>query len=212
YMQNIQRKRLHDVFAELIKLRVHSLYKDVFITNQINRSLSSGFKWLQVTTDTSKICVVGNFDVVSQTGSITFQSAGTWYDYIDGSTISATGAAQNITLQPGEYHVYLNRNVMSSLVTAIPPVNSNRSGLFVNVYPNPGDQNITIDVNLPESGNAQIALLSITGQKVKTIHSGFLPKGFHSISFTDHGKLPGGIYLLQMNTKTLSGSVRLVLK
>jgi 1,4-alpha-glucan branching enzyme len=212
YLQTIQRKRLHDVFAELIKLRFHSLYKDVFITNQVNRSLSSGFKWLQITTDTSKICVVGNFDVISQTGSVLFQSAGTWYDYIDGSTISATGTAQSITLQPGEYHVYLNRNVASSLVTAIPPVNSNRNGLFVNVYPNPTVQGSTIDVNLTESGNVQIDLLNITGQKLMTIHSGFLSKGFHTITFTNTRKLPAGLYLLQMKTKTLTGSVRLILK
>jgi len=212
YMQNMQRKRLHDVFAELIKLRSHSLYKDVFITNQVNRSLSSGFKSLQVTTDSSKICVVGNFDVISQTGSVTFQNAGTWYDYLDGSTIAATGVAQNITLQPGEYHVYLNRNVTSSLVTAIPPVNSNRNGLFVNVYPNPADQNVTVDVNLTESGNVQIDLLNVTGQRVKTLHSGFLTKGPHTINFATGLKLQPGVYLLRMNTKTLSGAVRLVLK
>ena len=212
YLQNIQRKRLHDVFAELIKLRFHTSYKDVFITNQINRSLGGAFKWLQVTTDTSKICVVGNFDVVSQTGSVTFQTGGTWYDYIDGSTISATGTAQNITLQPGEYHVYLNRNVASSLVTAIPPINSNRDGLFVNVYPNPAPKDVTIDVNLTESGNVQIDLLSITGQRLTTIHSGFLAKGFHTITFKNERHLQPGIYLLQMNTKTLTGSVRLVLK
>src|SRR6266487_82131 len=212
YLQNMQRRRLHDVFAELIKLRFHSLYKDVFITNQVNRSLSSGFKWLQITTDTSKICVVGNFDVVSQTGSVSFQNAGTWYDYIDGSTISATGTAQSITLQPGEYHVYLNRNVASSLVTAIPPVNSNRNGLFVNVYPNPAAEKATIDINLTESGNVQIDLLNINGQRLMNIHSGFLPKGFHTISFINYRKLPAGLYLLQMNTKTLTGSVRLILK
>jgi hypothetical protein len=212
YMQNIQRKRLHDVYAELIKLRFHSLYKDVFITNQISRSLNGGFKWLQITTDTSKICVVGNFDVAPLTASVTFQNAGTWYDYLDGSTISATGTAQNVTLQPGEYHVYLNRNVASGLVTAIPAISSNRNGLFVNVYPNPADGHIIIDVNLIESGNVQIDLLNIAGQKVKTIHSGFLAKGFHSISYVKDGKFPGGVYLLRMNTKTLSGSVRLVLK
>jgi 1,4-alpha-glucan branching enzyme len=212
YLQIIQRKRLHDVFAELIKLRFNSLYKDVFITNQISRSLGSGFKWLQITTDTSKICVLGNFDVVSQTGSVTFQNAGTWYDYIDGSTISATGTAQSITLQPGEYHVYLNRNVASNLVTAIPPINSNRNGLFVNVYPNPAVQNAAIDINLTESGNVQIDLLSITGQKLMNIYSGFLSKGFHTISFANNKKLPAGLYLLQMNTKTVTGSVRLILK
>jgi hypothetical protein len=29
---------------------------------------------------------------------------------LNGTTITATGAAQSFTLQPGEYHVYLNRN------------------------------------------------------------------------------------------------------
>jgi 1,4-alpha-glucan branching enzyme len=212
YLQYIQRKRLHDVFAELIKLRFHSLYKDVFITNQVSRSLSTGFKWLQITTDSSKICVVGNFDVVSQTGSVSFQNAGTWYDYIDGSTISATGTAQSITLQPGEYHVYLNRNVASGLVTAIPPINSNRNGLFVNVYPNPAAQDVAIDINLTESGNVQIDLLNVAGQKLVNIYSGFLSRGAHRISFANNKRLPAGLYLLQMNTKTLTGSVRLILK
>jgi len=212
YLQNIQRKHLHNVFAELIKLRFQTLYKDVFTTNQITRDLTGAFKWIQVTTDTSKICVVGNFDVVSQTGSVTFQNSGTWYDYITGTTISATGAAQNITLQPGEYHVYLNRNVTSSLVTAIPAVNSNRDGLFVNVYPNPAVQNVTIDVNLTESGDVKIDLLNIGGQRVMNVYSGFLAKGFHTIAFKDDKKLPAGLYLLRMNTKTLTGSVRLVLK
>src|SRR5437773_7905864 len=163
YLQDIQRKRLHDVYAELIKLRFHPLYKDVFLTNQISENFSNGFKWLEVTTDTSKICVVGNFDVVSQTGSVTFQNAGTWYDYLDGTTFTATGAAQDIGLQPGEYHVYLNRNVVSTIATPVTSINIPGNNLLIKVYPNPVLKNAAIDVTVPESGKVEIDLFNVAG-------------------------------------------------
>jgi hypothetical protein len=57
-----------------------------------------------------KVMVMGNFDVVSQTGSVTFPTSGAWYDYLNGSTMAATGNAQSFTLAPGEYHVYTRIN------------------------------------------------------------------------------------------------------
>jgi 1,4-alpha-glucan branching enzyme len=44
-------------------------------------------------------------------GSVTFPSAGTWYDYLNGTTIMATGASQAFTLQPGEYHVFTSADI-----------------------------------------------------------------------------------------------------
>jgi hypothetical protein len=82
----------------------------VFVSNQIQPNLSGAFKTLKLSQGDASILVMGNFDVVPQTSSVTFQSAGTWYDYLNGTTITATGAAQSFTLLPGEYHVYLNMN------------------------------------------------------------------------------------------------------
>ena len=211
YLQNIQRKRLHDVFGELIKLRSHSLYKDVFITNQVTQNLTNGFKILQVNTDTSKLCVIGNFDVVPQTTDITFQTAGTWYDYFNGTTLSATGLAQSITLQPGEYHIYLNRNVVSNIITPVSAINTPGSTLFLKMLPNPVLQNAIIDVTVPEAGNLQLDLLNISGQKMSNIYSGFLSKGDHTIDFTKKN-LPAGVYMLKVNSKISSGSIKIVVK
>jgi 1,4-alpha-glucan branching enzyme len=211
YLQNIQRKRLHDVFAELIKLRFHSLYKDVFITNQVSENLTGGFKILQVDTDTSKICVIGNFDVIPQTADVTFQSAGTWYDYFDGSTLNATGLPQSVMLQPGEYHVYLNRNVVSNIVTPVSAINSTESNLFVRMLPNPVLQNAVINIATPIAGNVQIDLLNIHGQKVSNIYSGFLSKGDHTINLTKKN-LPAGVYMLKVNSKISSGAIKFVVK
>ncbi|MEO6454233.1 MAG: alpha-amylase family glycosyl hydrolase [Ginsengibacter sp.] len=110
YLQNADRKHLHDVFSSLMRLRSNPLYTDVFISDQIEKDLGGAFKWLKVTKDAASLMVIGNFDVVSQPGTVTFPTSGIWYDYLNGTTIIATGAPQSITLQPGEYHVYLNSN------------------------------------------------------------------------------------------------------
>jgi hypothetical protein len=212
YLQNIQRLRLHDIFAALIQLRFHPLYKDVFLTNQISRDLANGFKWLQVNTDTSKICVIGNFDVVPLTSNITFQTAGTWWDYLNGNTITATGSAQSITLQPGEYHVYLNRNVVNTVTTPVSSVNATGNYLVIKVYPNPVSHRASVDINIPSSGNAEIVLLNDVGQKMMNIYSGFLTRGVHHFNLDNSKHLSAGAYLLKVNSKDSDGVVKIILQ
>jgi 1,4-alpha-glucan branching enzyme len=110
YLQVANRKKLNDVYSSLIKLRFNNLYKDLFISNAVQQDFTGAFKTLKLSQAGASIVVIGNFDVVPQTSSVTFQNAGTWYDYLNGTTLTATGAVQPFTLQPGEYHVYLNMN------------------------------------------------------------------------------------------------------
>ncbi|MEO8414187.1 MAG: alpha-amylase family glycosyl hydrolase [Ginsengibacter sp.] len=110
YLQQANRRQLNTIYSRLIKLRFNNLYKDLFLSNAIQENFAGAFKTLQLSQNGASVVVIGNFDVVAQTGSATFPSAGTWYDYLQGTTITATGAAQSFTLQPGEYHVYLNLN------------------------------------------------------------------------------------------------------
>ncbi len=119
YLQNANRKALHDVYSKLLTLRKVPQYLPTFVTDRIGFNLGGDFKWLQVTTNELSICVIGNFGVNSSTGSVTFQNSGTWYNYLQGGTRNATGGSENITLQPGEYYVYLNRDVTAN-VNALP--------------------------------------------------------------------------------------------
>ncbi|MCY7421664.1 MAG: T9SS type A sorting domain-containing protein [Chitinophagaceae bacterium] len=119
YLQDANRKALYDVYSKLLTLRKVPDYLPAFVSNSIGYNLGGYFKWLQVTTNELKICVIGNFDVVPVTGTVTFQNPGTWYNYLQGGTRNATGSPESITLQPGEYYVYLDRDA-SSLVAALP--------------------------------------------------------------------------------------------
>ncbi len=102
YYQQTNRKKLFNVYSALIKLRFNPSYSGEFVSNSSSQSLSGNFRWVTM----SKIVLVGNFDVVSQTGSVTFPSIGTWTDYLDSTTKEVTNASQSFTLQPGEFHVF----------------------------------------------------------------------------------------------------------
>jgi hypothetical protein len=78
YKNEERRNRVFETYSKLINLRFHPWYTGAFQSGTIERSLSGAFKWIKVTTagDTSDLVVIGNFDVVPQTGSVTFPRPG----------------------------------------------------------------------------------------------------------------------------------------
>lgn len=201
YQSILNRKRVYDVFGALNQLRVHPWFKNNFTSNRIGRSLGGSFKWLQVTTDTSNICVIGNFDVTQQTGTVTFQNAGTWYNYLTGETFSATGSAQSITLQPGEYRVYVNRNVVSQIVTATPPTPVNTPGYAARIYPQPSSDQTWLELTMPRSGQVQAHLIDANGVIVRSLVDRRFTAGLHRISLQESMRgLPTGTYWVRLQS------------
>ncbi len=206
YLQDANRKKVYDVFSNLIKLRFHPLYKEAFISGRIDRSLGAAFKWIKVSSgDTSHLVVVGNFDVNAGSGNVTFPSAGTWYDYFTNTTITATGAAQNISLQPGEYHVYVNRNVNNNTTTPVLTIPTNGTTLEAKLYPNPLTQRFVIEMYVPQSGTTTIELFNALGQYAGKLQSSFLQKGKHMVPLNRGPlNLAKGQYYIKISTKNES--------
>ncbi|HEY6503222.1 MAG TPA: alpha-amylase family glycosyl hydrolase [Chitinophagaceae bacterium] len=217
YLQQARRKQLYDVYSQLLKLRVHPWYKDVYIANNITieRSLNGAVKWMRLrsATDSSLLMVVGNFDVNTQVATVTFPVAGTWYDYLNNTTITATGAPQNIVLQPAEYHIYLNRNVSNIVPTPVIDINNPGNELQVIIYPNPAEHNSVTEIFIPEKGNVMADLWNIQGQRVALIYNGTLPKGKHTFSLSAKtNNLPAGMYVLKVQAKNRIRSVKVLLQ
>jgi len=210
YFQNAKRKKVYDVYSQLNKLRFHPWYKDAFMSNNVDRSLAGGFKWIKLTTDTSNLLVIGNFDVNATSGTVTFQNAGVWYDYLNNTTFTATGTAQIINLAPGEYHVYVNRNVNNLNTTSVVSVPWNGNILEAKVFPNPTASQFIIEVNLPQSSQTSIDLYNSLGQKISALHNGFLQKGSHQIDFNKNNlRTAAGSYYLKIQTKATTKTVQI---
>jgi 1,4-alpha-glucan branching enzyme len=200
YQNENRRRHVYDVYSQLIKLRYHNWYKDAFMSNRVTHSLAGAFKWIKVSTDTSNLVVIGNFDVAATSGTVTFPTAGTWYDYLNNTTFSATGVAQTINLSPGEFHVYVNRNVNNLTATPVANVPWNGTTLEAKLYPNPVTSNYVIEVKMPQSGKAVIELYNNVGQYITTMHNGFLSNGTKTISLPKLN-LPKGSYFIKVQAK-----------
>ena len=110
--------------------------------------------------------------------------------------------------------VYSYRKVVSGV--AGKPVAVTRPGtltLYGN-YPNPVRGNTTISFQLPKAGRATLAVYSVTGQLVKTLASGNLPAGRHSVSWNgqDNGgrKVSSGVYFYRLSAVGGSATGKLV--
>lgn len=204
YLQESNRRRLFDVYRAMLSLRAHPLFNKGFVSDRVQYSLSGGLKWLSLTTDTSNIVVVGNFDVNSVSSSVVFPGTGIWYDYLTGSTFPVTSANVSFTLQPGEYHVYVNRNVTFPVysVTPVSEIPFNGTRIRLETYPNPLRGQGTIVYEIPSSGKVSIRLFNSTGQQLYVLEEGFRSKGAYRISLPMRIRLSAdGILFVQMEYK-----------
>lgn len=202
YLNNFGRKRLHDAYAGLLKLRQHAAYSNAFLDNDnVTYSLAGAFKWLKVTTDTSDLVVVGNFDVNAVSGVIQFPQTGTWYDYLSGKTITVTEQTMTMNLQPGEYHVYLNRNI-TSVLTPVKDVVYQQNNTRLAVYPNPVNVQSIIEYEIPAAGNVSLTINNLVGQRIGMVYSKYQAKGLYKTavsSLVNRGeKLVPGTYFIKL--------------
>ena len=182
---------MFDAYAKLIRLRNVPNFSPTFVSSDITYNLSGAFKWIKVNSDSLKLFVIGNFDVVPATTSVAFQNAGTWYNYMTGGTRTATGSAESITLQPGEYYVYTNRDANNFVTTSVRNTD--------NAYPNPVNSIATIEYDLPESGKVNVSVFNNVGQQMGTLFNGFKPRGTQKLSVgSSTHKLSNGNYLLKI--------------
>jgi len=107
YYQDANRKALYGIYSKLLNLR--NTYPATFLdANSTKYSTSGAVRWMNLWSNTLQVTVYGNFDVVTQSGTISFPSNGTWYNLFTGATINVSNYSSNVTLSPGEYYVYVN--------------------------------------------------------------------------------------------------------
>jgi 1,4-alpha-glucan branching enzyme len=139
YMSDANRLKLWDAYSKLIRLRLNNsaVFNNTTFSYDFNdnNGLFRRFQIADPAAGGTKVTVVANMDVVPQTRSITFQATGDWYNYLSSGTTAGingatdvtfniTAAAQSITLQPGEYHVYLSKpGCTTALPTATAAIN-----------------------------------------------------------------------------------------
>jgi hypothetical protein len=201
YRNDPARYKLYQVYAALLALRKDPRFLPTFITNSgVEHRLSGAYKTLKVWSDSLRVVVIGNFGIVPTGDTVRFPKAGTWYDYLNRTTIAATGLPQSISLMPGEYKVFIDREVGHPLVTSDDVPVMLEAGSSLHVFPNPASDKLKIEYALNSSGSVRLNLMTMDGRHVSTMFSGMRARGKHvfqtSLSSLTGGHLPAGRYLV----------------
>lgn len=166
YYNVAARNHLYQIYAALTKLRITEA---AFETSNFTTNLGGTTKQIALTHSSMNVNVIGNFDVVANNNSFTFQNTGKWYDYFSGDSITITTTSPTISLQPGEYRIYTSKKL------ATPSLNVNidkgANNFFVSVFPNPFSEEIHILYALPKATKANIRIYDLMGKLVKEMEN-----------------------------------------
>ena len=92
-----------------------------------------------------------------------------------------------------------------------PVLTQGEASLMLEAYPNPFNQETQVMVQLPEDGQLNLELYNTMGAKVATLTSGLYPAGTHQFNMQRQG-LPSGMYLLSLQYKGQTSTLRLVVR
>ncbi|MBA3648117.1 MAG: T9SS type A sorting domain-containing protein [Chitinophagales bacterium] len=208
YLNYGPRRWVYNFYAALIHLK--ETYP-VFRTADYSMQVSSFLKSIHLNDSSFNVCILGNFDVYP--GSITpaFQKAGTWYEYFTGDSLSITDVNAPLAFASGEYRFYTSiRLAMPDLgnVGIDDPAQTHTLALFRN-FPNPFNNNTTIDFYIPEGGKARIELLDLQGQILKLIADRNFIKGYYTVELSADD-FSNGIYFCKLTSGGSSKTIKIV--
>ncbi|MBP6979299.1 MAG: T9SS type A sorting domain-containing protein [Bacteroidales bacterium] len=86
----------------------------------------------------------------------------------------------------------------------------NTAGGTVHVYPNPANDQATVNITLSEPGRVTLRICTLAGDLITVYEKGFLAGGEHQI-ILDTKYLPAGVYFLEIMTEGMTGNQKLVI-
>jgi hypothetical protein len=188
----------HRIFRVYSFLNLLKKAEPLFSTSLFTIDVANSLKTLKLMLNNDFAVILGNFDIISKTTTVSFPATGTWYDYFTGDSLILTNTDKSITLEPGEYHIFSNKKLAG--FPASPLFNKKLNSQDITVFPNPCSNFIYLQ-NITEP--VQFTLQSISG-KVLT-HK----KYDH---FIDIQKYPTGIYILTIQSKTGKKSFKIIIE
>ena len=133
----------------------------VFSTSDITYKLSDACKYLVLKSSDMNAVIVANYGVTQGNVAVTFPATGTWYNYFSKTTEQITSASNTITLAPGEYRLYTDKEMIISTSLSEFPESS------VSVYPNP----VSDILNVSGEDVSRISVYSLHGVLLKEVRA-----------------------------------------
>jgi hypothetical protein len=208
---------LYKVYAALANLKNT---QPLFRSADFALSLNGLSKRIRIDDATTKLVILGNFDVAPASVNPNFPVGGKWYDYFTGASIDVADPTANLLLQPREFHLLTTvpwpkpetdivtpwpLTLANSAVTAVGQESPDRS---IDVYPNPAERTVSISLENPYLGEVEIILRDANGQWIKSQKLKKTERVFsHELNMESLGK---GFYVAELRYGNQSATRKII--
>ncbi len=151
--------------------------------------------------------VFGNFGVTDRTLALPFDAAGTWYDFFDDTELSLPAGTYEVTLRPGEFHIWTDVDVPSpdgDLGAVADEAGPDAVGgdRLVRVFPNPTARLARVVFEVADARPVRLELVDALGRRVRVLADGAFGPGEHVVGLETAG-LPAGVYVVRFGGQSL---------
>ncbi len=187
YLSQYRRMRLYNTFTSLIKLRTEN---PLFETRTFSLDVSGAMKKIKLRNDTLAAVVLGNFGTASGNMIAGFYSAGTWYDYLTGDSLTVQNPDTTLTLAAGEARLYMTRKVENPYGIQTTPARN----LQVSIAPNPVTDQSRIVITYPSRVLYTVSVYDLQGRQNCDSFEGKMDGTAEIIWYPKHT----GVYLVRV--------------
>jgi len=114
-----------------------------------------------------------------------------WYEFFTGEQYAVTSISQSVTLAPGEYRLYSDRELPPFHVQATDVSPETEESTGISIFPNPASTKIRIQAN---EKVVDLQIFTIDGKRIKQLHPN---QQTFELSIAD---LQNGLYLMRINS------------
>ncbi|MCK5781221.1 MAG: T9SS type A sorting domain-containing protein [Flavobacteriales bacterium] len=205
YIEDSDRIRVYNLHKAIMKLKKTEA---AFSTENFILDVDNGAKKSIVLEHSDmNVVLVGNFDVKSQTVSVTFPSTGTYYEYFTGARYDISSTDQSVPLTAGAYKLYTTKNLDTpnldeSISLSIDEISfdKNESINNLSIYPVPIRGNATIKYSISEKSPVNIDVFNLQGQVVESYRFDNQAKGTHTVNWQVDNSNNTGVYFIRIST------------
>ena len=204
YDTDASRKAVYDTWSKILAIRLsNQVFDTTTFTVESGNLLPRIFVWNDALPSSSlkNVVVVANFTTTAQTVTPNFPYAGTWYNLMDNTSMSAS-ASTTVTLQPGEFRIFGNQTALATDETKI---DANKTSL--QITQNPATDGL-LKIRYNKAKNGQINIYDLNGKLVKSFRLQSA-KGDETFSLKGIGT---GNYLVQLKSDEGLAVSKLIIK
>lgn len=204
YDTDASRKAVYDTWSKILAIRLsNQVFDTTTFTVESGNLLPKIYVWNDALPSSSlkNVVVVANFTTTAQTVTPNFPYAGTWYNLMDNTSMSAS-ASTTVTLQPGEFRIFGNQTALATDETKI---DANKTSL--QITQNPATDGL-LKIRYTKAKNGQINIYDLNGKLVKSFRLQSA-KGDETFSLKGIGT---GNYLVQLKSDEGLAVSKLIIK